>query len=183
MGEIFFSEAISPCTAAIYARQYLAVMDSQQVRAALRQLRTDAKLTPEEFADSAGVSRATVYRIEELNTTYAPRIETVSQLVKSRDLTLSAFFARIEGLSNGNVSDTLQSHPVLNQQGNHATSDPVRHPLDDTNAIIARNTAALDELIEAVRLVSGELRTTREQNASARARKSAKNARGRKTGG
>lgn len=72
------------------------MVTSQQVRAALRQLRTDAKMEPDEFADEAQVNRATVYRIEQMDRDYSPRIETISALVESRGLTLTAFFATIE---------------------------------------------------------------------------------------
>lgn len=72
------------------------MVTSQQVRAALRQLRTDAKMEPDEFADEARVNRATVYRIEQMDRDYSPRIETISALVESRGLTLTAFFATIE---------------------------------------------------------------------------------------
>jgi transcriptional regulator with XRE-family HTH domain len=85
------------------------MVDSQQVRAALRQLRTDAKLTPEEFADEAGVDRATVYRIEDLKKKYAPKIETVSALTESRGLTLTAFFSSIEGLPAPGADATTQA--------------------------------------------------------------------------
>jgi transcriptional regulator with XRE-family HTH domain len=74
------------------------MVDLKRVRAALRQLRTDANLTPEELADEVGVDRSTVYRIENPNSRQSPRIDTVSAIVESRGLTLSDFFAQIEGL-------------------------------------------------------------------------------------
>lgn len=71
-------------------------VDSKRVHLALRQLITDTKMTPEEFADEAGIDRSTVYRILG-DKTYVPRIETMVALLESRSLTLSAFYARIEG--------------------------------------------------------------------------------------
>lgn len=65
----------------------------------LRQIRTDRRLTPEDLADRAGVDRATVYRIENLNDSYAPRIETVSALTDALGLSLADFFMRVENLT------------------------------------------------------------------------------------
>jgi len=74
------------------------MITSQQVRLALRKLRTDANLEPNEFADEAGVHRSTVYRIEKLEQRYSPKIETISALAESRGFTLTEFFARLEGI-------------------------------------------------------------------------------------
>lgn len=79
-------------------QQWPRMVTSRQVREALRRLRTEARLEPEEFADEAGVNRATVYRIEDFSKNYAPKIETVSALAESRDLSLAEFFASIEGI-------------------------------------------------------------------------------------
>jgi transcriptional regulator with XRE-family HTH domain len=92
-------------------KQWPQMITSRQVRAALRKLRTDANLTPEEFADEASVHRATVYRIEKMEKTNYPRIETISALVESRGLTVTAFFARIEGVTN------LESPPETTESG------------------------------------------------------------------
>ena len=43
--------------------------------------------------------RSTVYRIEKLDQKYGPRIETISALVESRGLTVTAFVAALEGVS------------------------------------------------------------------------------------
>lgn len=85
-----------PASGRDLARQYWGMVDSEQVRRALRQLRTDANLTPEEFADKAGVNRATVYRIEKMEKHYSPRIDTILALVSSRQLTLAYFFDCVE---------------------------------------------------------------------------------------
>lgn len=77
------------------ARQYWAVVDAKQVRAALRALM--GKQTPDEFADAAGVDRSTIYRILKVGGKYSPKVETVSALVEAQGLTLSEFFLRIEG--------------------------------------------------------------------------------------
>lgn len=100
MGEIIFRDPDKSRSARKLARQYLpGMVDSRQVCLALRQLISEAKLSAEEFADEAGVARATVYRIEGADKKkYSPRTETISALVESRGLTITAFFARIEGL-------------------------------------------------------------------------------------
>lgn len=73
------------------------MVDSRQVRLALRELRTSKNMTPEEFADAGTVSRATVYRIEDFETKYAPKVSTVSALLEGVGLTLAEFFGKLEG--------------------------------------------------------------------------------------
>lgn len=74
------------------------MVDSKQVRLALRDLRTTKNLTPEEFADAGGVGRATVYRIEDFTAEYSPKIETICALVEGVDLRLAEFFIGLEDL-------------------------------------------------------------------------------------
>jgi transcriptional regulator with XRE-family HTH domain len=167
-----------------FTHMLLGVPSLQDIRVALRSARRELKkergLTLDRLHERSGIDRAVIHRIESVEKypTYEPGVDTVRRLVEGMGLTLSEFFARIEALPTRDVSDTLPP-PAPIPQGKHGNTDPVSRPLDDTGAIIARNTAALDELIEAVRLVSGELRATREQNAGARTRKSAKAARSR----
>jgi DNA-binding XRE family transcriptional regulator len=159
-------------------------MDWGRIRQEIRAVRKEHKITLRILHQKTGVSPSTVNRIERVEKypAHKPDLETIQTLVSAMDLTLSQFFARIEGLQTHDVSETLPT-PAPNPRGNHGSSNPVRRiSLDDTNAIIARNTAALDELIEAVRMVGGELRATREQNANARAPQPAKDARRRKVG-
>jgi transcriptional regulator with XRE-family HTH domain len=160
---------------------YTVRVDPAEMRHALRAERLNRNWSLDDLAEKSGVNRSTIHDIE-TNTGGKPQIGTIARLVEGMGLTLSQFFARIEGLQAHDVSETLPT-PAPNPHGNHGSSNPVRRiSLDDTNAIIARNTAALDELIEAVRMVGGELRATREQNANARAPQPAKDARRRKVG-
>lgn len=82
------------------------MVTSRQVRRELQRIRGEA--SPEEFADQAEVNRATVYRIEDFDGTpkYSPRIETISKLAAARGLTVSAFFAQIEGLPTASPQST-----------------------------------------------------------------------------
>lgn len=76
------------------------MVDTNEVRRALRQLRTDrAKLTPQQLADQSGVDRATIYRIEDLTAAdYTPKIETISALAEAMGLSITGLFLEIESL-------------------------------------------------------------------------------------
>lgn len=155
-----------------------AMLDWGRVRAELRSLRSELGLTREQLERASGVEQTTIYRIENTKKLpdHKPDFDSIEALVTGMGLTLSEFFVRIEGLK-------AQPVPSTDQRSNGGDRAPVsRLPLDDTNAIIARNTAALDELIEVAKLVAGELRTAREQAPSARARPPARDARRRKAG-
>jgi len=168
------------------------MVEPRKIRVALRQLRVEANMTPEEFADEAGVSRATVYRIEELNTSYAPRVDTVAALVVSRGMTLSSFFARIEGLqapSNGGTTSvpliTIQRSLDSNGPNPPVSSSSAPKPLDDTNAVIAANSAALVHLARALDRIGerlDRLSAVREQTPSPSPAQPKPRVRDRKTG-
>lgn len=99
------------------ARQYCgAMVTARQVCLALRELM--GRESPEDFADGAGVNRATVYRIVNLDTEkdYQPKIETISALVESKGLTLSGFFRQIEGLPSP-IPDDQESASVSGSGG------------------------------------------------------------------
>lgn len=124
MDEIFTSGVAKRLSLNEIAGPYFGRMvTTRQVRLALRQLRGTA--TPEEFADQARVARATVYRIDDLEGTkmYSPRIETIAALAQARGLTLSSFFARIEGLPTAEVMGTDQMHRKAANDG-HSVSAP-----------------------------------------------------------
>jgi DNA-binding XRE family transcriptional regulator len=87
------------------------MIDTRQVRTALRQLRTDRGLSTDVLADKSGVDRATIYRIENLNQEYAPRIETVSALVDAFGLTTATFFWNIESSDQSRHSGDQRSDP------------------------------------------------------------------------
>jgi transcriptional regulator with XRE-family HTH domain len=137
------------------------MVTTRQVQDALRQLRIEANLAPEEFADEAAVGRATVYRIENQKKVYAAKIETISALVASRGLTLSAFFARIEGLPARPLSEyDRASTSKSGETTTHAPSVPSAAALTEKHlvAISANIADAIDRGVErlAALLSSGE---------------------------
>lgn len=127
MDATFFQKCDNLSKSRDLAGQYGAVVDSRQVRMALRKLRTDANLTPEEFADEASVNRATVYRIEDMDSRYGPKVETISALVASRGLSLTEFFARIEGVTQAVLPSDQGStaNEALHQGGRDVPASPV----------------------------------------------------------
>lgn len=76
------------------------VLDWRAVRAELRRLRDVNDLTREELQKLSGVEKTTIYRIENTKELpdYKPDFDTVDALLAAMDITLSDFFARIEGL-------------------------------------------------------------------------------------
>lgn len=64
----------------------------------LRQLREASRFSREELADEAGVSRSSVYRIENAETE-SPDVATLGKLMAAMGHTLSEFFARVEGIA------------------------------------------------------------------------------------
>lgn len=72
------------------------VMAETPLGNALKRLRTDARMSAEEFAEEAGVSRSTIYRLES-GETDDPDLPTLRGLAKALDLSLSEFFRHIEG--------------------------------------------------------------------------------------
>lgn len=112
----------------------------------LRQLRTDAGMTPEELADDAGVSKSSVYRIES-GETASPDVETLRRLADALDLTLSQFFGRIEGAG-----------PSLSEGGSrvaHATAGAPAHAQLPAQSADVREIAALKSRIERLETALG----------------------------
>lgn len=138
----------------------------------MKRLRTDKRMTADELAAEAGVSRSTIYRIEN-GEIQNPDLESLTGIATALELTLPEFFTRIE-------SSTAQPLPgtnlpaATNSRVDDAgsTGTPVRRPLDDTNAIIAANSSALVALARSVEGLKDELRRTREQAAAPRPRQS-----------
>lgn len=80
---------------------------------AIKRLRTNIGMTPDELADAGGVSRSTVYRIEggEIGD---PDLTTLRGLAKALEVTLSEFFLHVEkeggeSLVSGQVSERSAS--------------------------------------------------------------------------
>jgi DNA-binding XRE family transcriptional regulator len=92
------------------------MVDTKTVRKALRQLRAEQKMSPDALAAKSGVDRATIYRIEDLNADYSPRIETVGALVEALGSTTTMFFWNIEGLTH-HLDPSLTSPVTETDQG------------------------------------------------------------------
>lgn len=85
-------------------------MPGTPLGSALRQLRTDAKLSPDELADEAGVSRSTVYRIES-GEVADPDLPTLRGLANALELPLSELFRHVETLTASRHIGDLQPSP------------------------------------------------------------------------
>lgn len=169
----------------VLARAYSREVDIAGMREELRKLREQGDLTLDQLAGASGLNRATIHAIENIKRepNLKPDLNTVERIVQAMGLTLSQFFARIEALQpQPSMRTTMPSlnHTLPPEQDGSTTH--VRRPLNDIGALLARNTAALDELIEAVRGISGELRATREQAAGPGAHQPTRHARGGKVG-
>lgn len=74
-------------------------MDYRGIRAALQALRVERKMGVPELAEEASLAKTTVYRLEDLAEDPDREIDlaTLEKLVSALGLTLSEFFARLEG--------------------------------------------------------------------------------------
>lgn len=162
-------------------RRYLAgMLTSRDVQMALRQLFGTAR--PEDIADETGVDRATVYRILGPKP-YCPRFDQIAKIIDAlgHGITVSAFFARIEGLQlSATDSKNVGLHNTAEEADGRHPIPPARPPLDDTNAVIHRNTEAFIRLTKTLeRLAAGD---TREQAPTPHSHKPARPSRRGKTG-
>lgn len=159
-------------------RTYTAGVDLDAVREALRTERERRGWTLDDVAERAQLHRSAVHEVE-VNRSGKPQFMTIARMIEAFGLTVGDFFGQLQrGLHKEFIGATTTPTPAEQVPPTHG--DPVpsasafsprgpgRRPLDDIGALIATNTAALDELIEAVRGVAGELRAAREQDASTR---------------
>lgn len=93
------------------AQQFL-VLDWRAVRAELRRLRDVNELTREALQKLSGVEKTTIYRIENTKELpdYKPDFETIEALLRAMEVSLSAFFLRIEGLPPTRQTDPESAH-------------------------------------------------------------------------
>lgn len=90
-------------------------MDYVRARDVLRERRFELRLSIKDLASMADVERTTVYRVENTKAApdYRPDFETMEKLASAMNLTLSQFFARIEGLPSDGQAVTLPITPEL----------------------------------------------------------------------
>ena len=91
---------------------YTAGVDLGKMRSALRAKRLELKWSLDDLAAKSGVNRSTIHDIE-TNADGKPQMATVARLVEGMGLTLSEFFARIEGLK----PQPLTAQNALSSQG------------------------------------------------------------------
>jgi len=98
-------------------------VDWRGIRNALRMRRAEIQMPVNELRDRSGISRTTIYRIE--NVTDIPDhemdLETVAALTNALGLTLSQLFGRIETLRARDEGDIVPSSSPHSKQ---APSDP-----------------------------------------------------------
>lgn len=98
---IFLDGPQTVATAGVASMHNARVLDWPALRGELRRLRAENDLTREELQKLSGVEKTTIYRIENTKEMpdYKPDFDTVSALLVAMEITLSAFFARIEGVA------------------------------------------------------------------------------------
>jgi DNA-binding phage protein len=133
------------------ARPYWPTMvTTRQVRRALRELMGAEK--PGEFAEAAGVDRATVYRVinVEGNKDYTPQIETIAAMAMARGLTLSQFFLTIEAAAR--TTSTAENRPSETHSragdGDPVQAERAARSLLDTNTVLVAMGEAIADGID-----------------------------------
>ena len=164
---------------------YSPPVDFLALREELRKLREQSDFTLDELAVSSGLNRATIHAIENIKREpdLKPELETVERLVVAMGLTLSEFFARIEGL---NVSPERGTTSILNPQGGeeHVRGGvPGGGGVPDAFVQSAMLTAIADTLAERFDAAIDRLIEAREQTATARLPRPVRAAGGRKARG
>lgn len=165
-----------------------------EIRLALRRARRDRDLTLDALSEKSGVDRAAIHKSESVAKypSYEPQLGTVAALLAAMGITLSEFFGQFGSLKTG-VVPRITDHDQQTS-GNIEPKDSTTHgrsplppsvaphDLDDRNALLARNTAAIHALNSTIARLADGLRESREQNATTRARKPVRAGRGRQAG-
>lgn len=170
---------------------YTSPVDLAAVRAAIRAERTKRKWSLDDLAEKSGVHRMTIHEVE-TNAHGKPQLATVARLVEGMGLTLSAFFARIEGLQTTSaVTDNLPSpisiRPEVTQHGGRPVPHdsgggvPSNEFVHEAIVIAVANTLG-EAFIQAVDRLAARLAEPRGQDPTTRPRKTTRHARDRKTG-
>lgn len=141
-------------------------VDFDAVREALRREREARIGSRAKMEERSGVSEGTIFKIEtkwtdpRTKAPYVPGADLVLRLVTALpDITVSEFFARIEGLK---AQPAQSTNAVSNSNGGGTPLSPAPPlPLDDTNAVITRNTNAIARLVGAIDQLSDRLGPSR----------------------
>lgn len=94
----------------------------RMARTVLRERRFELQWRVRDLAEKAGVERTTIYHLEKIEKEpdHEPDFKTLEKLALAMGLTLSAFFARIEGLK----TDSPSSQTAASQKQPKTTEDP-----------------------------------------------------------
>lgn len=157
------------------------VLDWTAVRAEVRRLRAENNLTRQELQALSGVEKTTIYRVENTKELpdYKPDFDTIVRLLTAMEVTVSKFFARIEGLTPTAEVATVSPSPATLGGGDRSS---IPRTLDDTTAIIAANSAALVALARSLDRLTETLAGAREQTPSPRTHKPSRSVQTRRTG-
>ena len=129
-------------------------MDWVLLRKGLQDLRIERKMGVPELAADAGIAKTTVYRLENLNDDpdRGPDLETIEKLTTAMGLTLSSFFARIEGLKTAE-SGGHDRAPLADKAADHGRtvserSEDVLVQQEFMAALMEQFAGAVDRLVE-----------------------------------
>lgn len=129
-------------------------MDGAAIRKGLRKVRQDRKVTLRVLHEKTGISPSTINRIERVEKypTHKPDLETLIALLAAMGLTLSAFFAQIEGLKTDDGGATDLAPPRRAHHGGDVsaalarTADSVVQR-EFLTALVAEFVGAIDRLV------------------------------------
>lgn len=124
------------------------------IRRELRRVRRAKDWTLDKVRDESGVDRAAIHKIENVDKypTYEPGIETVTKIVEGMGLTLSSFFARIEGLPTTDGASTDRPSPTKAADHARVVSDRSADALVQQEflaALAEQFISAVDRLVDA----------------------------------
>ena len=153
----------------VIAALYTAGVDLDAVRATLRAERLHRRWSLDDLAEKSGVNRSAIHDIE-TNRKGKPRLETIAKMVEGMGLTLSEFFARIEGLKAPSPASTNRA-VVLSTE--HGGGNTVHTPTDDRTVLFGGFSA----IVEAIDRAADRIIGAREQAATPRDRAPARDAR------
>lgn len=157
-------------------------MDASTVQRALRDV--IGAVDPAEFAKDSGVAKATIYRILKVGAPkpYAPRIDTIIAILKERGLSLSEFFARVEGLPAQPFRDRSSTPEVASHGADTALSSATHVPESLFIAGLQNLALTIDRAVDRLIAARTPARRARKQTATPRARTAVRDGRHRKVG-